>query len=244
MAMFCFASGLIIGFAKGWQLALILCASFPFLILSGFLITYTTQMIYAKTEQSYTEAGAHAEQAFSAIKTIKSLGGENHEQKIYDKFLVYARNMILKFSFFLALSVGIICLVAGSYYAAGYFFGALMIKEDITNPTSGKTYTIGDVYTIMFSIVFAGFSLGQAAPLQKAFVTGKEAAAKIFAVVDRKIRILLNDPTKKEAKELVGDIEFENVEFAFPTRENQMILKKINIQIKANTKVAIVGESG
>ena len=244
MTIFSFASGIIIGFAKGWQLALILCGSFPFLILSGFFMTLTTQMIYAKTEQSYSDAGAYAEQAFSAIKTIKSLGGESHEQKIYEKFLAYAKTIVLKFSFFLALSMGILYFVVGSYYAAGYFFGALLVKEEIINPSSGKSYTIGDAFTIIFSIIFAGLSLGQAAPLQKAFITGKEAAAKIFAVVDRKIQILLNDPTKKEAKDLLGDIEFENVEFAFPTRENQMILKKINLQIKANSKVAIVGDSG
>jgi len=41
-----------------------------------------------------------------------------------------------------------------------------------------------------------------------------------------------------------GDITFENVQFAYPTRPNNSIFKNLNLEIKAGTSVAIVGPSG
>ena len=37
---------------------------------------------------------------------------------------------------------------------------------------------------------------------------------------------------------------FRQVEFAYPSQKENKILKEINLEIKANQKTAIVGESG
>jgi ABC-type multidrug transport system fused ATPase/permease subunit len=42
----------------------------------------------------------------------------------------------------------------------------------------------------------------------------------------------------------VGLIEFKNVWFRYPTRKNDWVLKGLNLTIKPNETVALVGESG
>lgn len=42
---------------------------------------------------------------------------------------------------------------------------------------------------------------------------------------------------------LNGDITFENVSFSYPNTNN-VVLKNINVTIKAGEKIAIVGENG
>lgn len=42
----------------------------------------------------------------------------------------------------------------------------------------------------------------------------------------------------------VGEIEFLNVWFRYPTRKNDWILKGLNLKIRPNETVALVGESG
>jgi ATP-binding cassette subfamily B (MDR/TAP) protein 1 len=42
----------------------------------------------------------------------------------------------------------------------------------------------------------------------------------------------------------VGEIEFKNVWFRYPTRKNDWVLRGLNLKIKPNETVALVGESG
>ena len=47
------------------------------------------------------------------------------------------------------------------------------------------------------------------------------------------------DPSK-----FTGNIEFHNVWFRYPTRKNDWILRGLNLKIRPNETVALVGESG
>ena len=42
----------------------------------------------------------------------------------------------------------------------------------------------------------------------------------------------------------MGNIEFKSVEFSYPTKPDNQVLKSINFSIEANKKTAFVGESG
>lgn len=46
----------------------------------------------------------------------------------------------------------------------------------------------------------------------------------------------------KEKKE--GEIDLENVRFIYPTKPDVTVLKNVNIDIKNNQTVALVGHSG
>jgi ATP-binding cassette subfamily B protein len=48
----------------------------------------------------------------------------------------------------------------------------------------------------------------------------------------------------RPAIKLQGKIEFNNVQFAYPTRPDVQVLKALNISIKPGEKVALVGPSG
>ncbi|CAF1630792.1 unnamed protein product, partial [Adineta ricciae] len=69
-------------------------------------------------------------------------------------------------------------------------------------------------------------------------------AKVIFDLFDRIPSI---DNTSDAGQELIdfrGEIEFEQVKFAYPTRSTTIILKKIRLAIKAGQRVALVGSSG
>ena len=42
----------------------------------------------------------------------------------------------------------------------------------------------------------------------------------------------------------MGDVTFENMKFAYPTRPEVPVLQGLNLSIKAGQKVALVGSSG
>jgi len=68
--------GLIFGFVKGWLMSLVLLATLPALAMAGFLYIYVLENKYATEQEMYMKAGGKAEQAISAVKTVKQLSGE------------------------------------------------------------------------------------------------------------------------------------------------------------------------
>jgi ATP-binding cassette, subfamily B (MDR/TAP), member 1 len=76
------------------------------------------------------------------------------------------------------------------------------------------------------------------------------AADKVFLITDSKSEI---DPLGPEEENKLripldesfkGEIEFRNVWFRYPARKSDWILKGLNMKIKRNETVALVGESG
>ncbi len=66
-----------------------------------------------------------------------------------------------------------------------------------------------------------------------------------MSIIDRKPLINSEDASDKtRLTNLEGDIEFANVSFRYPSREQVTVLNEISFKIKAGSTVALVGSSG
>ena len=90
------------------------------------------------------------------------------------------------------------------------------------------------------------FSLGQVGPNFAAYASARNAAFKLYAIIDRVpvIDVASDEGQKPAPSSLKGTIEFRNVSFAYPTRPTEKILTNFSVVIVGGTSVAIVGESG
>ncbi len=244
MAFCTIISGFIMGFARGWQLTLVLCGALPFLSVAGGLYAWVLTNIKKKTNEAYISSSALAEQSLNAIKTVKSLSSEDFEMKNFAIELKRANKITLKYGILVGFAIGFIYFVMLSNYGLAYWFGSITIEERWYNEVTGSTYDVGNVITVFFCVMMGSMFLAQLAPPLKAFTAAKQAAANVFNTIDRIPKILIDDKSKKIVKQLEGDIEFKDIEFAYPTRETVKVLKKISFKIEKNKKTAFVGESG
>eukprot|EP00924_Labyrinthula_sp_SR-Ha-C_P002659 maker-scaffold_13-snap-gene-3.61-mRNA-1 protein AED:0.01 eAED:0.01 QI:0/0/0/1/1/1/2/0/1318 len=104
----------------------------------------------------------------------------------------------------------------------------------------------GDVMLVFFSVLMASFAMGQAGPYLGALKQGQAAARKIYDVIDREPKI---DDQKgsvpdEELKNLSGEISFVDVTFAYPTRDEVLVLNSINLVFEVGKSIALVGGSG
>ena len=78
-----------------------------------------------------------------------------------------------------------------SSYSLGFWYGSKCVTggEGCTEEVSGKIYSAGDVLVVFFSIVMAGFNLSQLTPALKKISEGKQAAARIYKIIDREPQI-------------------------------------------------------
>lgn len=88
MIVFMCLGGFVIGYTRGWKMSLVITAVLPAIGLSMGLFMYFSKSSTKETSDAYSQAGGRAEQAINAIKTVKSLNGEDFEIKSYSTALV------------------------------------------------------------------------------------------------------------------------------------------------------------
>ena len=237
-------SGLIIGFVKGWQLALVLTGFMPFIVFTGVIYVFAMQKMTRINGQCYAKAGGVSEEVLNAIRTVVSLGGETRETARYENTLQENRKPIVKYSTFAGVAMGALMFCMFGIYALAFFVGSKFIEHDVYNPVNDGPYRSGDVLSIFMAIRMASFAPTRATPSLRAFAIAKASAVKAFQVIDRVSKISINDPSGEKPASCEGNIRFKDVVFAYPLKKERVILNGVSFDIRRNEKTALVGESG
>ena len=237
-------SGLAIGFVYGWLYALCLLVTVPIMFVGGSgFVTFEEEKVQ-KTKENYADAGAVSEQALSAIKTVKSLNGEEHEIGNYWETLLAARKASESLGSWGAFFYGLFNFSFIFTYGIGFFIGSLFIRHTVYNMNFGRDYTAGDIVSIFFGVTTGVFGLNQMGPSLQQVTAARQAAFDVYKVIERENEIKLNEEGTKKVENLRGEIKFRNVTFSYPSRKKKIILRNLSFKIRAGQKVAFVGETG
>ncbi|KAL2777417.1 phosphatidylcholine translocator ABCB4 isoform A [Daubentonia madagascariensis] len=231
-----FFAGFIVGFIRGWKLTLVIMAISPILGLSTAIWAKILSAFSDKELAAYAKAGAVAEEALGAIRTVIAFGGQNKELERYQKHLENAKKIGIKKAISANISMGIAFLLIYASYALAFWYGSTLVIS--------KEYTIGNAMTVFFSILIGAFSVGQAAPCIDAFANARGAAYVIFDIIDNNPKIDSFSERGHKPDSIKGNLEFNDVHFSYPSRANVKILKGLNLKVQSGQTVALVGNSG
>uniref|UniRef100_A0A8C5TA38 Phosphatidylcholine translocator ABCB4 n=1 Tax=Malurus cyaneus samueli TaxID=2593467 RepID=A0A8C5TA38_9PASS len=235
-ALTTFVTGFVVGLIRGWKLTLVILAVSPVLGLSAALWAKVLSAFTDKEQAAYAKAGAVAEEVLAAIRTVIAFGGQEKEIKRYHKNLEDAKRIGIKKSITANISMGAAFLLIYASYALAFWYGTTLILSD--------DYTIGKVLTVFFSVLIGAFSIGQTAPSIEAFASARGAAYVIFNIIDNEPQIDSYSETGYKPDHMKGNVEFKNVYFNYPSRQDVEILKGLNLKISSGQTVALVGSSG
>lgn len=87
-------------------------------------------------------------------------------------------------------------------------------------------------------------SLSQGSVLLGTMIRGMTAGARVFEYLAIEPKIDLINGSTIPFDKLTGEIRFENVTFAYPSRPDQIVLREFNLTLKPGQTVALVGASG
>uniref|UniRef100_A0A4W2DX16 ATP binding cassette subfamily B member 1 n=1 Tax=Bos indicus x Bos taurus TaxID=30522 RepID=A0A4W2DX16_BOBOX len=235
-AMATFFTGFIIGFTEGWKLTLVILAISPVLGLSAAVWAKILSSFTDKELLAYAKAGAVAEEVLAAIRTVTAFGGQKKELERYNKNLEEAKRIGIKKAITANISMGAAFLLIYASYALAFWYGTSLVL-------SGE-YSIGQVLTVFFSVLIGAFSVGQASPNIEAFANARGAAYEVFKIIDHKPSIDSYSNTGHKPDNIKGNLEFRNVHFHYPSRNEVKILKGLNLKVGSGQTVALVGNSG
>uniref|UniRef100_A0A8D0Z7T5 Multidrug resistance protein 1 n=1 Tax=Sus scrofa TaxID=9823 RepID=A0A8D0Z7T5_PIG len=231
-----FFTGFIVGFTRGWKLTLVILAISPVLGLSAAIWAKILSSFTDKELLAYAKAGAVAEEVLAAIRTVIAFGGQKKELERYNKNLEEAKRIGIKKAITANISIGAAFLLIYASYALAFWYGTTLVLSN--------EYTIGQVLTVFFSVLIGAFSVGQASPSIEAFANARGAAYEIFKIIDSKPSIDSYSKNGHKPDNIKGNLEFRNVHFSYPSRNEVKILKGLNLKVESGQTVALVGNSG
>lgn len=230
-------AGLVVAFTKGAKLALFVLTILPVLFLTNFVIKKLSKRLGVGLQAHRRQSNFAVQETFSNIKTVASFNLETIFCDRYSSILSKLATFSLNDSFLSGLEVSIIAGIFSFAYALTIYNGAKYVAEG--------SYNGGQVISVLFSAIMAGFSASQAIPSFNAtwngHIAGQQISVTLGPISESKD---LESKPRKCIEDLIMDIEFVDVHFAYPTRPERRILKSFNLVLPSNTSTAIVGPSG
>uniref|UniRef100_A0A8C5TVJ0 ABC-type xenobiotic transporter n=1 Tax=Malurus cyaneus samueli TaxID=2593467 RepID=A0A8C5TVJ0_9PASS len=232
-----FVAGIIIGFIYGWKLTLVVMSVSPLLAGSAAVWSTLLASLTAKELSAYAKAGAVAEEILTAIRTVVAFNGQKKALEKYDANLEMAKRVGMKKSITTNTCLGLSQFFIFGSYALAFWYGTKLTAED-------PHYDIGRVLIVFFSVLVGAFSLGQAAPNLESVANARGAAYEVYKIINKKRLIDSSSKEGYKPDKLVGEIEFRNIHFSYPSRPDIKILKGLNLKVQTGKTIALVGASG
>ncbi|EQC30402.1 hypothetical protein SDRG_11977 [Saprolegnia diclina VS20] len=238
---------IVLAFAYGYELSLVLFALTPFIGLSAYYMTKAISDAVQNGVDAYAEAGGVAEEALSNIRTVHMFHAMERIAAKYDAALAKTEAAGIKKGLAIGVGTGVMFFTQFLTNGLGMYYGAVKITNDIAGGcVTSECYNGGRVITIFFCIVMGAMALGQAGPALQAIYTGRAAAQDIFALIARVSRIDVTDDAGRllDPNTVRGEITLENIAFAYPSRAHVPVCNGYSLTIPAGQKIALVGASG
>ncbi|KYN35223.1 ATP-binding cassette sub-family B member 10, mitochondrial [Trachymyrmex septentrionalis] len=180
-------------------------------------------------------ANAIAEERISNIRTVKAFAQEKREIDRYSAKLQDVLKLCYKESLHRGIFFGMTGL-SGNVIALSVLYNGIFM-------VSNADISIGSLSAFLLYAGYVGISLNGLSKAYSELNKALGANARLFELIDRQPLIPIQGGQILK-KELSGNVTFQNVFFAYPTREKMPVLKGFNLNIEKCSMTAIVGSSG
>ncbi len=220
-------------FYTSWKLSALMLVLLPPVAGLAYVFGKRIRAISKEFQAMLADASIVAEETISGVRTVKSFVQEPNEVARYRSSLTLAlsaaRRRIIAIGEFMTLAM----LLGFAAVCFVLWYGG---REVIFGPLSP-----GDLLQFLLYLMVVAIGAGSLGSLWGDIMAGVGASHRVFEIIEREPSFKDEGRTLERVR---GDIRFENVHFAYPTRADLPVLNGLELEISAGQVAALVGSSG
>ncbi|MCG6859307.1 MAG: ATP-binding cassette domain-containing protein [Salaquimonas sp.] len=218
------------------RLSLIVLGAIPLIVLPIVAFGRAVRRRSRQAQDTLADATAFASEAIGAVRILQAFANESlienrfsqAVERAFDaaKFAVRMRAVLTFVAMFL---------VAASVVAVLWYGARGVLNGAMSEGTLGQ---------FLLYAVFAAGALGTLSEVWGELSLAAGAAERLTELLNEEPTIRAPANPAKLAEPVRGDVSFDQVDFAYPTRTDRSALSDIDIDVKPGETVAVVGPSG
>jgi ABC-type multidrug transport system fused ATPase/permease subunit len=207
--------------------------TFPVLVILAIVFGKYIRSLSKKTQDKLADANVVVEESLQSISVVKAFTNELFEIARYATAMQDVVAVAIRTARFRGLFISfIIFALLGGIVSVGWY-GATLVQEG--------TLTVGELFSFVIYTSFIGASIAGLGDIYTQLQRSIGASERLLEMLEEKDEA---DTTTAQPIKLRGDIAFDHVSFAYPTRKEFTVLKDQSFTIGAGEKIALVGPSG
>lgn len=226
--------GIVIICLISWKLTIFMLATFPVAIVIAMFFGRHIRKLSKKAQDELAQANVVVEETLQSVMVVKAFTNELLEKQRYGNALSRVVTAALKAARFRGGFVSFIIFALFGGIVGVVWFGATLVQ-------SGEM-PLSELMTFLFYTMFIGGSIGGLGDIYAQIQRTLGASERLLEILDEHSEVDLTTPPPP--LEMTGNIKFENIKFAYPTRTDITVLKDISLEVAAGRKIALVGYSG
>jgi ATP-binding cassette subfamily B protein len=216
-----------------WKLTLVMLAIVPVVVLGAMFYGRILRRLSRDVQDALAAGTEVAEETIAGIRTVRAFAREGAETARYGERVELVFELARKRARVGALFGGGMSFAFGAAVAVVLWFGGTLLVDG--------TMSIGELTQFVLYTFFVAFSLGALAAVWEDFMKAIGASDRVFQLMDRETGM---SSGVQRLDNLVGEVVFEAVRFAYPSRPDIDVLVDFDLVLGSGETVALVGPSG
>jgi ABC-type multidrug transport system fused ATPase/permease subunit len=222
-------------FSSSWKLTLLALAVVPVISVAVRKFGRYLRELSHSTQAAAAVSASIAEESFGAIRTVRSFAQEAYTISNYSEKVDETLNLGLR-------QARVVGIFFGGLNAASTLSVIVVVVYGAYLTIIG-TMTPGSLTSFILYSLTVGSSVSSLSGLYTTAMKAAGASRRVFQLLDR-VSSMPRSGDKCPIGDPDGDVELDDVWFAYPSRPSHMVLKGITLKLRPGSKVALVGPSG